>query len=165
MGISLKEVAISAIYSSPLRRALDTAQAIADSHQMTVQVEPNLRELEVGELEGVSISELGTNFSHFLVQWQGKRGSVKMPGGESLDELGDRVGLVIQRIIEKHKNEVVAVVSHFFTTVTAICRSLDLPMNHIERIRVQPSSISILDFEGGRPCLVLLSDTCHLRES
>lgn len=164
MGLLLKEVEVNAVYSSPLKRALHTAQAVADGHQLTVQVEPDLREIEVGELEGVTIAELGTNFSQFLVQWHERKGSVKMPGGESLVDLGDRVWSTIQRISDKNRQETVVVVSHFFVIVTAICEALGLPLNHIERIRIQTGSVSILDFGDKDPRLVLLGDTCHLRE-
>ena len=73
LGLALKETKIDAIYSSPLKRALDTATAIASHHQLAVQVEPDLREMEVGELEGVSIAETGVNFSQFLLQIKGCR--------------------------------------------------------------------------------------------
>ena len=53
LGLRLKQERIQAVYSSPLKRALDTAQAIAHHHQLEVQIEPALKELNVGELEGV----------------------------------------------------------------------------------------------------------------
>jgi len=56
------------------------------------------------------------------------------------------------------------VVSHYFVTVAVICKALGLPLTNIERIRVQPSSVSILEFGDGHTCLVSLGDTCHLRE-
>lgn len=164
LGLSLKETDISAIYSSPLKRALDTARAIASHHQLAVQVEPDLREIEAGELEGVPIAELATNFSQFLVQWRQGGGSEKLPGGESVVDLGNRVWSAIQHIIDKHKQGTVVVVSHYFVILTIICKALGLPMTHIERIRIQIGSMSVLDFGDKRPCLVSLGDACHLRE-
>lgn len=155
---------VSAIYSSPLKRALDTAQAIAGYHQLAVQVEPDLREIEAGELEGVAIAELGTNFSQFLIRWRQGGGSEKLPGGESVIDLGNRVWSAIERIIGKHKQGTVVVVGHYFVILTIICKALGLPLTHIERIRIQIGSTSILDFGDKRPCLVSLGDTCHLRE-
>ncbi len=102
VGLALKEVKIDAVYSSPLRRALDTAQAIASRHQLTVQVEPDLREMEVGELEGLLIAQLGANFSQYLLEWQQGQGLEKLPGGESVADLADRVWANIQDIIKKH---------------------------------------------------------------
>jgi broad specificity phosphatase PhoE len=164
LGLALKDKEISAIYSSPLKRALDTAQAIAGYHKLTVQVEPDLREMEVGELEGVSIADLGTSFGQFLLNWRQGLGTEKLPGGESVAELADRVWTIVQSIKNRHDHGNVVVVSHFFTCVATICRALGWPLTTIERIRVQTGSISIIDFAGGQPRLMLLGDTCHLKE-
>ena len=164
MGLVLKGMNIDAIYSSPLKRALDTAQAIASYHSLTVQVERDLREMEVGELEGVSIADLGTSFGQFLLQWRQGQGIEKLPGGESVVELADRVWSIIQLIINRHDNGNVVVVSHFFTVVATICKALGWPLTTIERIRVQTGSVSIIDFADGKSRLASLSDTCHLRD-
>ena len=164
LGLSFKDKEISAIYSSPLRRALDTARAIASHHQLEVQVEPDLREIDAGDLEGRSIVELGTSFSQFLLRWRQGQGSEKMPGGESVADLADRVWSTIQRIVGKEERGTVVVVSHFFVTVATICKALGLPLTNIERIRVQPSSVSVLELGDSSTCLVSLGDTCHLRE-
>lgn len=164
LGIALKDEEVNAIYSSPLKRAFDTAKAIASHHQLMVQVEPDLREMEVGELEGVSIAELGTSFSQFILQWRQGQGLEKLPGGESIIDLGERVWSTIEHIIEKHKQETVVVVGHFFVCVIAICKALGWPLNRLERIRVQTGSISIIELGDKHPYLVSLGDTCHLRE-
>jgi len=148
-----------------LKRALDTAQVIASHHGLTVQVEPDLREIEVGELEGLSLAELSTSFGQFLLQWREGKGQEKLPGGESVAELAERVWHSIQRIKEKHANGTVAIVSHFFCVVVAICKALNWPLTTLERIRVQTGSISIVDLDDKQPRLVLLSDTCHLRDT
>lgn len=155
---------IDAIYSSPLKRAFDTAQAIASHHPLTVKIEPDLREMEVGELEGVSITELGTSFSQFMLKWRQGGLLEKLPGGESIIDLAERVWSAIEPIIEKHKHETVVVVGHFFVCVVAICKALGWPLNRLERIRVQTGSISIIELGDKHPYLVSLGDTCHLKE-
>jgi probable phosphoglycerate mutase len=164
LALALKEAKIDAIYSSPLKRALDTAMAIASHHQLAVQVESDLREMEVGELEGVSTAEIGASFSQFLLQWRQGQGLEKLPGGESVVDLADRMWATVQFIIKKHQQETVVVVSHFFAVVVTICKALGWPLTRLERIRVQTGSISIIDLGDGRPHLVSLGDTCHLRE-
>jgi broad specificity phosphatase PhoE len=83
----LKNEPIAAILSSPLQRAIATAEAIASHHQLPVEVDQGLRELKVGELEGMPVSNLTTTFSHFLMQWWQDGGAMKLPNGESLVEL------------------------------------------------------------------------------
>jgi len=121
MGHWLKESNIDAIYSSPLRRALDTSQAIARFHRLSVQVEHNLRELEVGELEGITLDQLGTDFTDFLIQWRKDGGVVKLPGGESLIDLKNRVWQIVKDIVEKYQGDVI-IVSHYFVILTIICK-------------------------------------------
>jgi broad specificity phosphatase PhoE len=156
---------IDAIYSSPLKRAFDTARAIASHHRLAVQVEPDLREIEVGELEGVSIAELSTSFSQFILQWRQGQGLEKLPGSESVIDFGDRVWSAIEPIIAKHKQETVMVVAHYFVIVVAICKALGWPLVQIERLRIQTGSISIIDLSDKHSHLLLLGDTCYSRES
>jgi broad specificity phosphatase PhoE len=164
LALALKEAKIDAIYSSPLKRALDTAVAIANHHQLAVQVEPDLREMEVGELEGASITEIGANLSQFLIQWRQGQGLEKLPGGESVADLADRIWAIIQSINAKYQQGAVVVVSHYFAIVATVCVALGWPLTCLERIRVQTGSISIIDLDDRQPRLVSLSDTCHLRE-
>jgi broad specificity phosphatase PhoE len=164
VGLALKDAEISAVYSSPLQRARNTAQAIAGYHNLTVQVETDLREMEVGELEGVSIADLGTSFGQFLLNWRQGLGTEKLPGGESVAELADRVWTVVQSIMDRHDHGNVVIVSHFFTCVATICKALGWPLTTIERIRVQTGSISIIDFADGRTRLISMGDTCHLKD-
>ena len=103
LGLSLQDTKINAIYSSPLKRALVTAEAIAKYQRLKVQVVPALKEMEVGELEGLSLVELGRNFSQYLVDWQEAKGAGRLPGGESLVDLANRVWPAIQRIINNDK--------------------------------------------------------------
>ena len=160
---SLKKTQISNIYSSPLSRALDTAQAIADHHKLPVQIEPDLRELEVGDLEGITVVELGTDFSQHLTHWREDDGYRKLPGGESLADLQRRVWSAVTRIIGGNDHETVLVVSHYFVILTIICAALDLPLKTVRRFRIKAGSMSILNFDSA-PCLTLLSDTCHFEE-
>ena len=164
LGLALKETRIDAIYASPLKRAFDTAQAIAGHHRLAVHVETDLREMEVGELEGISIAELGTTFGQFLLQWRQGRGVEKLPGGESVVDLAERVWAIIQLILKKHEQGNIVVVSHFFTVVVTICKALGWPLTTMERIRVQTGSISIIEFEDVHTRLVSLGDICHLKE-
>jgi probable phosphoglycerate mutase len=159
----LKETEIGYIYSSPLSRALDTAQAIAAQRKLQVQIKPDLRELEVGELEGITVEELGTEFSQHLTNWREGDGYRKLPGGESLADLKNRVWPAVTDIINTNNHETALIVSHYFVILTIICAALDLPLKTVRRFRIKPGSMSILNFDS-IPCLTLLSDTCHYDE-
>jgi len=167
----LKNEPITAIISSPLQRATATAEAIARHHQLPVEVDQGLRELRVGELEGISVSNLSITFSQFLMQLWQERGSMELPNGESLVELQQRAWRVVERLLEKHKanpehseKTTVVVVSHYFVTLAIILKALDLPLPHFTKFKVDNGGVSILEFRDHGALLVTFNDTsyqCH----
>ncbi len=161
LALALKEEKLTALYSSPLQRALETSRIIARYHTLEVHVEPELREFEVGELEGVLASTLGNDFSKFLVECHNGDCTKRMPGGESLFDLQQRSWTTVQHIVARHTGPV-ALVSHYFVMLSIICAALGLPPDAITRFRISVGSMSVLDFQYGYPCLMRLGDTCHL---
>ena len=165
LGVAMKDVPLTVVYSSPLRRAMDTAAAVAGPHDLEVVPEPDLREIHVGEMEGMSLETFGQNFGQFLVDWQTRGDAIDFKGGENLGQFRDRVWAAVLRIVEANPGGSAAVVSHYFVTATVVCTALGMPLTHLVRVRIQPSSRTILEFtEGCQPRLLLLSDTCHLKE-
>lgn len=158
----LKNFEIEAIYSSPLKRAMYTGKAIAYYHNLKVHSERDLREVDVGEMEGTSLDSLYKDFSSYLIESSDHTGTLKIAGGESLTDLRERVWTVVQRIKEQHTRTVI-ITSHYFVTISIICMALQLPIEGIRRFRVQPASISELDFSDSRILLTSVNDTCHLQ--
>ena len=158
----LKLEKVEAIYSSPLRRSVETAQAIAEHHEIGVNLEIALREIDIGKLEGTLIDDLGKSFTELLITTSKGEMLPRVPDGESLSEVQQRAWSVIQRLVSQHPDGTIVVVSHYFIILTIICSALNLPLPQIGRLRVVPGSISTLIFNGQSPRLVLLNDTCHL---
>ncbi len=162
ISIALRGEKVNAIYSSPLKRAVDTAKAIAQVHHLEVNIEPDLRELDVGELDGLREKEVNQRYGEFWKEWRKGDGSIHLPGGESLEELQRRAWRAIQHIDGKHSNEVVIVVSHLFAIRTIICQALGLELGKSGRLKQDVAAISILNLEEQGSSLVLFNDTCHL---
>ena len=162
LALRLKSEPVQAIYSSPLQRTLDTAQAIARHHQLEVQLEPDLREFDLGELEGIKIEDLNKGYREILLI--NSQGEIlpRVPGGESLKEVQQRVWSTVQRLVSQHPDGLIVVVSHYFALLTIICHGLNLPLLEMARLRLDASSMSILTFDGQFPRLLLFNDTCHL---
>ena len=142
----LKNENIAAIVSSPLKRAMATAKAIANHHHLPVEVDDELKELEVGELEGLGVSNLNTTFSQFLMQWWQDAGQEKLPKGESFVEVQQRSWKTVERLLAEHKNETVVVVSHYFVTLTIIFKALAFPLEYLTKLKLDPGGVSILEF-------------------
>jgi broad specificity phosphatase PhoE len=164
----LESEPITAILSSPLQRAIATAEAIANHHQLPVEIDQGLRELQVGELEGISISNLSTTFSQFLMQWWQDKGSTKLPSGESLVELQQRAWKVIEDLLDRHKTSpehnkdtTVVVVSHYFVTLAIILKALNLPLDFFTKFKVDLGGVSILEFRDYGARLLVFNDTSY----
>jgi broad specificity phosphatase PhoE len=163
LAASLEGVPLAAVYSSPLRRALETARPLADARGLEVQVEDGLIEMAVGELEGLSPQELRDGHGDFLRDWFSSRaGELRMPGGESLQDVQDRAWAVIERLRERHPEDTVAVVTHNFTISAILCRVLGLPLASFRRLRHDLGARALLDIREDRAVVVSLNDTCHL---
>jgi broad specificity phosphatase PhoE len=168
LAVFLENEPITIILSSPLRRAKSTAELIASNHQSPVEIDPALRELKVGELEGMSISNLRTTFSQFLLQWWQDGGATKLPNGESLVELQRRAWDVIERLLEtykanpeQNKDATVVLVSHYFVTLAIILKALNLPLDYFIKFRVDLGGVSILEFRDYGTRLLVFNDTSY----
>ncbi len=164
----LKNEPITAILSSPLQRAITTAEVIASHHQLPLEIDQGLRELKVGDLEGMSISNLRTTFSQFLMQQWQDREAIKLPNGESLVELQQRAWKVIEGLLERHKTSpehsedtTVVVVSHYFVTLAIILKALNLPLDCFTKFKLDLGGVSILEFRDYGARLVTFNDTSY----
>jgi broad specificity phosphatase PhoE len=159
---SLKDEAISAIYSSDLKRALDTARAIAEYHNLPVKIEPDLREMNQGDFEGLTFVEIRERYGHILRKWKENAENLRLPGGESLKEVQQRAWRAIERIYNMHKEETVVAVSHNFTIITLLCKFMGLGLNEFLRFRLQAASKNIVFFKNGYFEIGCLNDVTHL---
>jgi len=157
----LSQRSIQAIYSSPLKRAMETAQIIACHHNMEVVAEKSLREIEAGKLEGATSAELGVRFSELLTR---DGVSYRVPGGESLADLRQRSWDFVQLINQKHTDGELVLVSHYFAILTIICAALMLPLSHITRFRMSTGCISIINLDEKNARLELFNDTGYLAQ-
>ncbi len=164
----LKDEPIIAILSSPLRRATATAEVIASHHHLPVEIDQGLKELRVGDLEGISISDLRTTFSRFLLKWWQDGEATKLPNGESLVELQQRAWKAIEDLLERHgisaqqnNDAATVVISHYFVTIAVILRALGLPLDHFIKFKLDLGGVSILEFRDYGARLVTFNDTSY----
>ena len=167
LATALAEEDLRAVYSSPLKRALATARAIASPHGLEVRPLPSLREIDAGQAEGLSVDRLKEDFAPFWKEWREGDGPVTWPGGESVVQVGRRAWGAIARLRRRHHGETVLVVGHAFVITSIVVRALGLPPGHFRRLRVDPGSISILELDHRGPLhnrLLLLNHTCPIRD-
>ena len=161
LAVFLKNEPIITILSSPLRRAIATAEVIAGYHQLPVGIEQGLKELKVGDLEGISISDLRTTFSRFLLKWWQEGEAMKLPNGESLVQLQQRAWNVIEGLLERHNDGTALVVSHYFVTLAIILKALDFPLDCFIKFKLDLGAVSILEFLDYGARLVTFNDSSY----
>ena len=144
LGEALKEVPIKAIYSSPLERALETAEPIASSHQLEIIQEPNLMDANVGKWQGKSLKALRLTNAWKVVQHSPSR--FQFPEGESFIDLQTRIANTLETIVKKYykPKDIVAVVFHADPIKLAVAHFLGLPLDHFQRLSCDTGSVSAL---------------------
>jgi len=160
---ALQSQPIAAVYSSPLRRALDTARAIAEPHHLAVEVDEGFIEMDIGEMEGLTFQQVRERYPQFLQLWLGGRAAYEpMPGGERLLDVQARAWQALERICGSWTQETVTVVTHNFVLLTILCRVLGLQLADFRRLRHNVAAVSVLQVQDGRMTVLGLNDTCHL---
>ena len=140
---------LTAIYASDLKRARRTAEAIGQPHQMPVRIERSLRELDHGELEGLTFNEIKRNFGEFLTRWRSEPAELQIPGGERLIDVAERAWTGLNQIAERHgADDNIVVVSHNFPILGIVCRITGTHLNHYRNFHLDPCGVSRLHCNG-----------------
>jgi broad specificity phosphatase PhoE len=155
LGQALQNTQLVAVYAGPLSRTRATAAPIAQTHGLEVISEPDLIEMNAGDLNGAPIKKLGDLLNSYF---SGNRdaGQFRMPGGESLAELATRTWGATQRIVKQHPDGEVVAVSHHLALLTIICQAMDLDLGYFRRMKLDLAAISILEFKDGKASLAQL---------
>jgi broad specificity phosphatase PhoE/ribonuclease HI len=154
---------ISAVVSSPLRRAHQTAEAAADALGLTVQVDDGLIETDFGDWEGLTFPEAAERHPELHGRWL-RDTSLPAPGGESFDDVQHRVERVRDRLIADHGPATVLVVSHVTPIKTLLRLALDAGPSVLHRLHLDLASLSIAEFYPDKGASVrLVNDTSYLR--
>ena len=99
----LSAVKIEAIYSSPLKRALKTAEIVASRHTLDVQITPGLIDLDFGKWQGLTTKEVKERYNELYIEWIDSPHQVKIPDGESLNNVRKRAISVVDEVIARYE--------------------------------------------------------------
>ena len=153
----------SALYASPLARTVQVAEEIRKTTGVAVATDPGLRELSLGDLEGVTGAEMREGWPEVYRAWRNNPADVTMPNGESLVQLQERAWRVILEIEEAQAGDAgVVVVSHNFTIRTIICAILDIPLYNFHRMSLGLGSLCAFESDGSGRRLITYNCNSHL---
>jgi len=163
LALTLREEPLKAIYSSPITRAIETAKAINRYHQASLEQRDGLMEMDLGDFEGLHPRDLRNEQSEFLRKWLEDPASVRMPNGETLQEVQERAWAVVQEVTKTYHHGSVLLCSHNFVNLTILCKILGLEITHLRRLHQSVGAMNIIEMNRGQYSLICLNDTCHLK--
>lgn len=153
---------IDAVYSSPLKRALTTAEIVASYQRLDVVVDPGLIDFDFGEWQGLPRQEVRNKYKELYAQWINHPDRVRMPAGETLDEVRKRAMSVVDKVIAKYEGQVV-LVSHRVVNKVLICALLGLDNSHFWNIEQDTCGMTAFAYENGQFILTKHNDTSYLK--
>ncbi|GAA2114292.1 histidine phosphatase family protein [Kocuria atrinae] len=149
----LTELPVTALYSSPLERTRETAQATADATGLSVIEDQGLLELDVGEWTGQKLADLARKAEWQTIQHE--PASFTFPGGESFQHMLDRMIDALARIRTAHPGGTVVCFSHADPIRAVVAHEMGTPLNKFQRLSVGPCSVSAVAYPQGHDPVVL----------
>jgi probable phosphomutase (TIGR03848 family) len=157
----LSSLAIAAVYSSPLERAVETATPVAELHGLEVQSAVGLTEIDFGAWTGKTLAELDQ-----LAEWKAFnsfRSGTRIPGGENMTDVLARALAELERLGRRHagSGELVAIVSHGDVLRVVVAHYLGISSDLLQRIELSPASITVLSLDRSGPRILQLNSTAE----
>ena len=161
---ALEQVAIDALYASPLSRAFATAQMLAETRKLTIGVEEGFSDIDFGAWQGLSHQKVKEEYEDLYASWLADPHLVTFPrGGETLQKVQKRSMAALERSIANNPGKTIAVVSHRVINKVILCSVLGLDLSRFWHVKQDTCAINRLEYADGSYYLTLLNDTCHLK--
>jgi broad specificity phosphatase PhoE len=163
-----KEVPFAAIYTSPLSRAIATAEAIRSYHPTVPLIkEEGFIEMELADFDGMESKRWATDYADFMKAWGKNPGGVRMPGpgGECLEEVQARAMDTLNRICRPYPPDTTIVIcSHNFVVLSILCRAKGISLDKFRELRQDTAAFSVIRRQGDQYSVELINEQSHLKK-
>jgi len=160
----LASAGIDAIVASPLQRTVRTAEEVAAVTGVPVLTDQDFRETDFGAWEGLTFAEVRERWPSELATWLADP-SVAPPGGESFDQVSERVTAALHRILAERAHQTVLIVSHVTPIKTLVAAALLAPPAALYRMHLDVAALSEIDWYADGPAVLRsFNDTAHLSQ-
>jgi probable phosphoglycerate mutase len=159
LGKRLAEAKLDAIYASPLERTMETAQEIAAHHKLDVRSCSGLLEVDYGKWTGKKIAKLAKKKSWYTIQHYPS--GAGFPGGETMYQMQARFVQEVNKLVEGHHGQTLAIVGHADLIKSAVAHYLGVHFDLFQRIVISTASITTIVFTPAGPRVVSVNDTNH----
>ncbi|MDX6739781.1 bifunctional RNase H/acid phosphatase [Actinocorallia sp. A-T 12471] len=156
----LADTPIDVIVASPLRRAQDTAKAVASVIGAEIRTDEGFRETDFGQWEGHSFGEVAERWPDDLAAWLSDS-SYAPPGGESFASVAKRVSVARDKLLVRYRRQTVLVVSHVTPIKTMLKLALDAPDTILYRVHLDTASLCTVDWFDDGPAVVRSMNETH----
>lgn len=153
----LKDISLSAVYCSPLNRALKSAEIIAEPHGLRPVAVPDLRERSFGIWEGMSFNEIKDKYPEEFEAWARNPLKYSPIKGESTIEVRDRVMVALENILSNHDSDRIAIVAHGGVNRIILCHYMGVPLENIFRIDQDYAAVNVIEFHDRYPVVRLMN--------
>jgi broad specificity phosphatase PhoE len=155
----LRRLPISAVYTSPMERAIATAEPIADDHAVQMEVLADLNEVDFGDWSGLTFAELDR-----MPAWQcfnRARGSAPVPNGETAADVQRRIVRLLPVLAERHRGQTIVAVSHGDVIRNAVLHTTATPVDLWHTFEITAASITTLSYHNGEPRLLSVNQRTY----
>lgn len=155
------------IYTSPLKRAVQTAYIIAANKKIDPTIDNELREINFGEWEGLTLKEISCKFPKEFNKWRNDKLEAPICGGDlSTEKASVRAKNAISKIAAQHKGTNILIVAHGGIIKAGLIGLFDWNMTMYHKIKLGNTSICEINFDSDfNPTIVTINDTSHLPEN
>lgn len=164
LGMHLSDVAFDAIYASPSGRTIKTANLIKGNQQVEIVPDADLQEVYMGNWEGQQQSEVEKQYpDEFAAFWRAPH-LYHPTERESFQEVQDRAVKVLERVIKKHTNGNVLLVTHTVVIKTLLAHIKEIPLEKLwDPPYIHDTCLSVIEITGGKKHIMLEADMSHLQ--
>ena len=159
---ALAESSVTAVYTSPLGRARETAEHIAKPHRLAVTADEAFKEISFGAWEGMTLDEVATRFGGLYAAWRTEPHTVRFPAGEDIAAAGARALGGIARLREAHGGETVVLVSHGVIVRLIVLEALGLAPARLWALHAAPGGVGEIEYRPGGATVHRMNTRWHL---
>ena len=155
--------ALTAIYASPLNRAITTAEAIAKPAGLSPISVKGLVDIDYGKWQGLTPDQVKAQWPEALDTWYRAPDWAAIPGGETLQDVLTRAVSALREVIQRHPRDTVVLVGHDSVNRVILLHALQLPLSRYWRLAQRPCAINEIDFSENGFVVQTVNETHHLR--
>ena len=150
------------IYTSPMKRCIDTGAAIAIACGAAAEVLDDLNDIDYGAWQFKTLASAKKADANLFAAWFATPQLVRLPGGESLQDVAARAANALRLVLARHPRDTIVLVGHDSINRALLLQLLGLPLAGYWRLAQSPCCLNEIDIDGGSVCIVRLNETHHL---